>query len=288
MKQWRQWLTIFLGSKITADGDCSHEIKRCLLLGRKVMINLDSILKNRDITLSTKDRLVKAMVFPVVMCGCESCTIKKAECRKADVFELWCWRLLRVPWTMRRSNLSILKEISPGSSLVGLKLELKLQYFDHHMQRDDSFEKKDWGKKEKGTTDDEMVGWHHQHNGHGFGWILGVGDEQGGLACCGSWGHKELDTTEQLKWTKRKNTMHINTFILTSFMTLMHWRYFFPNGKSPPWPACCPWSQRCAYCSGLSRDLAFSLSLEDWMCFSIFSRSTDCALWKNKNQAVFR
>ena len=116
------------GSKITADGHCSHEIKRCLLLGRKVMTNLDSILKNRDITLSTKIHLVKTMVFPVVMCGCESWTIKKAECRRIDTFELWCWkRLLRVPWTARRSNQSILKEISPEYSLEGLMLELKLQ-----------------------------------------------------------------------------------------------------------------------------------------------------------------
>ena len=121
---------IFLGSKITVDRDCSHEIKRCLLLGRKVMTNLDSILKSRDITLPTKVHLVKAMVFPVVMYGCESLTIKKAECRRIDAFELWSWRrLLRVPWTARRSNQSILKEISPGCSLVGLKLKLKLQYF---------------------------------------------------------------------------------------------------------------------------------------------------------------
>ena len=120
------------GSKITADGDCSHEIKRLLLPGRKVMTNLDSILKSRDITLSTKVRLVKAMVFPVVMYGCESWTIKKAECQRIDAFELWCWRrLLRVPWTARRSNQSILKEISPGCSLVGLMLKLKLQYFGH-------------------------------------------------------------------------------------------------------------------------------------------------------------
>ena len=125
---------IFLGSKITADGDCSHEIKRCLLFGRKVMTNLDSILKSRDITLSTKVRLVKAMVFPVVMYGCESWTIKKAERQKIDAFELWCWRrLLRVPWTARRSNQSILKEISPGCSLEGLMLKLKLQYFGHLM-----------------------------------------------------------------------------------------------------------------------------------------------------------
>ena len=124
---------IFLGFKITADGDCSHEIKRHLLLGRKVMTNLDSILKSRDITLPTKFRLVKAMVFPVVMYGCESWTVKKAECRRIDAFELWCWRrLLRVPWTARRSNQSILK-ISLGCSLEGLMLKLKLQYFGHLM-----------------------------------------------------------------------------------------------------------------------------------------------------------
>ena len=133
---------IFLGSKITADGDCSHEIKRCLLLGSNVMTNLDSILKSRDITSSTKVRLVKAMVFPVVMYVCESWTIKKAERRRIDAFELWCWRrLLRVPWTARRSNQSFLKEISPGCSLEGLMLKLKLQYFGHLMQRAASFEK---------------------------------------------------------------------------------------------------------------------------------------------------
>ena len=125
---------IFLGSKITADGDCSHEIKRRLLLGRKVMTNLDSILKSRNITLPTKVRLVKAMVFPVVMYGCESWTVKKAKHRRIDAFELWCWRrLLRVPWTARRSNQSILKEISPGCSLEGLMLKLKLQYLGHLM-----------------------------------------------------------------------------------------------------------------------------------------------------------
>ena len=130
------------GPKITADGDCSHEIKRCLLLGRKVMTNLDSILKSRDITLPTKARLVKAVVFPVVMYGCESWTVKKAERRRIDAFELWCWRrLLRVPWTARRSNQSILKEISPGISLEGMMLKLKLQYFGHLMRRVDSLEK---------------------------------------------------------------------------------------------------------------------------------------------------
>ena len=131
---------VFGGSKITADGDCSHEIKRHLLLGRKVMTNLDSIFKSRDITLSTMVHLVKAMVFPGVMDGCESWTIKKAE-RRIDAFELWCWRrLLSVPWTARRSNQSILKEINPGCSLEGLMLKLKLQYFGHLMRRDDSFE----------------------------------------------------------------------------------------------------------------------------------------------------
>jgi len=133
---------IFLGSKITTDGDCSHEIKRRLLLGRKVMTNLDSILKSRNITLPKKVHLVKAMVFPVVMYGCESWAVKKAECRRTDDFELWCWRrLLRVPWNARRFNQSILKEISPGCSSEGLMLKLKLQYFGHLMLRVDSLEK---------------------------------------------------------------------------------------------------------------------------------------------------
>ena len=142
-KQWKQCHTLFLGgSKITADGDCSHEIKRCLLLGRKVMTNLDSILKSRDITLPTKVRLVKAMVFPVVMYGCEGWIIKKPEHGRIDAFELWCWRrLLRVSWTARRSKQSILKEIRPGCSLEGLMLKLKLQYFGYLMWRADSFEK---------------------------------------------------------------------------------------------------------------------------------------------------
>ena len=134
-KQWKQCQTIFLGSKITADGDCSHEIKRRLLLGRKVMTNLDSIFKSRNITLPTKVHLVKAMVFPVVMSGCESWTMKKADRRRVVAFELWCWRrLLRVPWTARRSNQSILKEISLERSLEGMMLKLKLQYFGHLMQ----------------------------------------------------------------------------------------------------------------------------------------------------------
>ena len=171
-KHWTQWQTIFLVSKITADSDCSHETKRHLLLGRKIMTNLDSILKGRDITLSTKVHLVKVMVFPVVMYGCESWNIKKAECQRIDAFELWCWRrLLRVPWTARRSNQSILKEISPKYSLAGLALKLKLQYFGHLMQRTGSSENilmKDWRQEEKGTTENEMVGWHHWLNGHEF------------------------------------------------------------------------------------------------------------------------
>ena len=147
---------IFLGSKITSDGDCSHEIKRCLLFGRKVMTNLDSILKSRDIALPTKVHLVKAMVFPVVMYGPERWTMKKAERQRIDAFELWCWRrFLRVPWTVRRSNQSILKEISPGCSLEGLMLKLKLQYFGHLMQRVDSLEKTlmlrgIWGRRRRG------------------------------------------------------------------------------------------------------------------------------------------
>ena len=142
---------IFWGSKITADGNCSHEIKRHLLLGRKAMTNLDSILKSRDVTLPSKVCVVKAMVFPVVMCGCESWTIKKAECRRIDAFELWCWRrLLRVPCTARRSNQSILKEISPECSLEGLMLRLKLQYFGHLMQRTESLAKTLMLRKIKG------------------------------------------------------------------------------------------------------------------------------------------
>ena len=164
---------IFGGSKITADGDCSHEIKRCLLLERKVMTNLDSILKSRDITLPAKVHPVKAMVFPVVMYGCESWTIKKAEQWRTDAFELWCWRrLLRVRWTTRRSNQSILKEISPGCSLEGMMLKLKFQYFGHQMRRADSLEKTlmlgKTEQEEKGTTEDKMVGWHHWVSGHEF------------------------------------------------------------------------------------------------------------------------
>ena len=182
---------------------------------RTVMTNLDSILKGRDITLPTKVHLVKAMVFPVVMYGYESWTVKKAEHQRIDAFELRCCRrLLRVPWTARRPKLSIPKEFSPGISLEGLMLKLKLQYFGHLMRRVYSLEQtlmlgRDGGQEEKGTTEDEMAGWHHRLHGHEFEWTPGVGDGQGGLACCDSWGHKESDTTEQLNWTELNISLNI-------------------------------------------------------------------------------
>ena len=191
---------IFLGSKVTADGNCSHEIKRRLHLGRKVMTNLDSILKSRDITLSTMVHLVKAMVFPVVMYGCESWTTKKAEHWRMDAFELWCWRrLFRAPWSSRRSNQSILKEISPEYSLEGLMLKLKLQHFGHLIQRADSFEKtlmlgKIKGGRRRGWQ--QLNGWMASPTGWTWVWVS-----------CGSWWWtgkpgKESDTTERLNLLK--------------------------------------------------------------------------------------
>ena len=195
---------IFGGSKITADGDCSHEIKRCLLLGRKGMTNLDNKLKSRDINLSMKVHLVKAMVFPIVMYGCESWTVKKAEHLKIDAFELWCWRrLLRVPCKEiqpvhpkgDQSWVFIGRTDAEAETLILWPPDVK-----SWLIWEDPDAGKDWGQEEKGTTEDEMVGWHHQLNGHGFGWTPGVGDGQGGLACYGSWCCKESDTTEQLNW----------------------------------------------------------------------------------------
>ena len=185
----------FLGLKITADGDCSHEIKRCLLLGRKAMTNLDSMLKSRDITLPTKVPIVKGMIFPVVMHGCESWTIKSGEQWRTDAFELWYWRrLLRVPWTARRSNQSILKEINPDYSLEGLMLRLQLQSFGHLMQIADSL----WntlvlGKIEgrrRGGNRGWYVGWYQRINGHKFEQTPGDCEGQGSLVCCSPWSPK--------------------------------------------------------------------------------------------------
>src|SRR5574337_310334 len=190
-KQWKQCQTLFLGgSKFTADGDCSHEIKRRLSLGRKVTTNLDSILKSRDITLSTKVCLVKAIVFLMVTYGCKSWIIKKAEHRRVDAFELWCWRrLLRVPWTARTSNQSILNKISPGYSLEGLMLKLKLQYFGHLMRRTDSFEKtlilgKIEGGRRRGQQRMRWLDGITDLMNHESEQVPGVGDGQGSLACC--------------------------------------------------------------------------------------------------------
>ena len=168
----------------------------------------DNVLKSRDIILLTKVCMVKTMIFPVVIYGNKSWTIKKTECQTIDAFKLWCWRrFLRVPWTPRRSNQSILKEISPKYSLEGLMLKLKLQYFGHLMRRADSLEKtdagNDWRQEEKGTTEDEMVGWHHWLNGHEFEQALGDGEVQGNLVCCSPWGCKESDMTEWLNNSKR-------------------------------------------------------------------------------------
>ena len=198
-KQWEQRQTIFLHSKITADSNQSHEIKRCLLIGRKAMTNIDSILKSRNITLLTKVYLVKAMVFSVVVYGYESWTIKKAEWWRIDAFELWCWRrLLRIPWSARRSNQSILKYINLEYALQGLMLKLKCQYFGQLMQRADSLEKtlmlgKTEGRRRRGRQD-EMVGWPHGLHGHEFEQTPGDGEEQGSLVCRSPQGWEESDT----------------------------------------------------------------------------------------------
>ena len=198
------WDFIFGGSQITADGDCGHEIKRRLLLWRKVMTNLDIILRSRNITLPIKVHIVKAIVFPVVTYGYESWTKKNAEHWSIDAFELWCWRRLsRVPWTARRSNQWVLKEIGPEYSLEGLMLKLK-PLWPHDAKNwliwKNPDARKDWRQEEKGTTEDEMVGWHNQLNGHEFEQALGVGDGQESLVCCNPRGGKESDTMSD--WTE--------------------------------------------------------------------------------------
>ena len=225
-----------MDSKIIADGDCSHEVKRRLLIGIKAMSNLDSVLKiSRDIALPTKVCLVKALVFPVAMHRCESWTIKKAEHWRIDAFELWCWRRpLRVPWTARKSNQSILKEISPEYLLKGLMLKLKLQYFGYLMGRTDSPEKtlmlgKIEGGRIMGTTEDEMVGWHHRLDGHEFEQTLGFGDGQGGLACCGPWGCKQSDTTERQVDEKIKGLAYNRHAKISNFFPTISSQISFPN-----------------------------------------------------------
>ena len=192
---------IFLDFKITAVDDCSHEIKRCLLLGRKAMTNLDSLLKNRVITSPTKVHLVKAMFFPVIMYGCESWNIKKAERWQIDAFELWCWRrLLRVAWTAKRSNQSwifIGRTDAEADASILWPPDAK-----NWLTGKDSHAGKDWRQEEKGMTEDEMVGWHHWLNGHEFKETPEVGDGQGSLVCCSPWGGKESDITEWLNWTE--------------------------------------------------------------------------------------
>ena len=205
-KQGKQCQTLFGGgSKITADGDCSHEIKRRLLLGRKVMTNLDSILTSRDITSPTKVCLVKAVVFPVVMYGCESWTVKKAEHRRIDAFELRCWRRLESPLDCKEVQLVHPKGDQSFIGRTDVKAEIPILWPPHAKSwliGKDCDNKKDWGQEEKGMTEDEMAGWHHQLNGHEFEWTPGDSDGQGGLVRCDSWGHKELDTTERLNWTE--------------------------------------------------------------------------------------
>ena len=189
---------LFLGFNITVDGDCRHEVREWLVLGRKAMTNLDSTLKSRDITLPTKVRIVKVIIFPAVTYGCESWTLKKAEHQRTDAFKLWCWRrLLRFLWTMMRSNQSILNKINPEYSLEGLLLMLKLQSPDMNSQLigKDLDAGKDWGQKEKKTSENEMAGWHHWCNRLELGQTLGNGEGQGGLVRCSPWGLKESDMT---------------------------------------------------------------------------------------------
>ena len=233
-KQWKQWDFIFLCSKIIADGDCSHEIKR--LLGRKVMTNLDSILKSRDVTLLTKVRLVKAIVFPVVMYRCESWTIRKAEHWRTDTFELWCWRrLLRVPWTARRSNQSILKEISPEYSLAGLMLKLKLQCFGPLMQRTHLKRSSCWERLRAGGEGDDRgwdglmaspTQWTWVWVNSGSWWWTG----RPGIR--GSWSRKDSDMMEQLNWTELRCKLLL---IPPTSYQYERWRVT-PRFQFGPWP----------------------------------------------------
>ena len=206
-KQWTQWPTLFFWApKSLQMVTAAMKLKDAYSLEGKSWPWKESIFKSRDITLPIKVRLVKAMVFPVVMYGCESWTVKKAERRRIDAFELWCWgRLWRVPWTARRSNQSILKEISPGCSLEGhAEAEIPILWPPHAKSwliGKDPDAGRHWGQEKKGTTEDEMAGWHHRLDGRESEWTPGVGDGQGGLACCDSW-VTELDTTKLLNWTE--------------------------------------------------------------------------------------
>ena len=215
-----------MASNITADGDCSHEIKRCLLLRRKIMTNLDSILKSRGITLPTKVHLVKAMVFPVVMYGCESWTIKKAECWRIDAFEVWYWRrTLESPLDFKEIQPVHPKEDQSWVFIgrTDVEAETPIRWspdMESYLIWKDPDAGKDWRQEERGMTEDYMIGWHHWLNGHEFGWTPGIGDGQRGLACCTPWGHKESDTTEWLNWAEMNYTsINKNKFIiLISFL----------------------------------------------------------------------
>ena len=207
-KQWKQWQDfIVLDSKITLDGDCSHEIKRRLVLGRKAMTNLDSVLKSRDITLPTKVHLVKAMVFPEVMYGCDSWTIKKAECQRTDAFELWCWGRLLSPLDSKKIQPVYPKGNQSWIFIGRTDAEAETPILwppdaKNWLIWKDPDAGKDWRWEEKVTTEDEMACWHHQLDGHAFEQTLGIGNEQWSLACCSPWGHKELDVNEWLNWTE--------------------------------------------------------------------------------------
>ena len=232
---------IFLGSKITADGYCSHEMKKYLLLRRKAVTNLDSILKSRDIAWHTKVHILKTMLFPVVMYGWESWTIKKDKHQRIDAFELWFWRsLLRVPWTARKSNHSILKEISPECLSERLMLKLKLSILWLPITKNwligkDPDADKDWRQEEKGMTEDKMVGWHHWLDGQEFEHVPGVGYGQGRPACCSPWGRRESDINERLNWTEQNR-------LGQPWEVLCHSTFGVPIGKkAQEVPLLCGW-----------------------------------------------